>query len=164
MESETGRSGQETGTGRLKRHFMTEKDLTHRTIHLHLGIDDSRLMILNENEKIIQEAIYQFSRELFSKGKQYFSLEGNSTYATSIYIDERRNILMDIHLIENDGVDIDEIIRSGRFYLTGTAEWEDHPVGNKDPAYIRSLFMESIQFKSVAFSGQKLFKKTLFGV
>ena len=144
--------------------YMTEKDLTHRTIHLHIGIDDSRLMMLNENEKIIQEAIYQFSRELFSCGKQYFTLQGCSMYATSIYIDERRNILMDIHLIENDDVDIDEIIRSGRFYLTGAAEWSDVPVGKKDPAYIRSLHMQSVEFKSVSFSNPQFTKKTLFSL
>jgi len=143
---------------------MTNKDLTHRTIHLHIGIEDSRLMVLNENESLIQEAIYQFSRGVFSSGKQYFSLEGDSMYATAIYIDDRRNILMDIHLIENDDTDIDTIIKSGRFYLTGESDWEEFPVGDKDPAYIRSLHMNSITFNSVCFSREKLFKKTLFSL
>jgi len=141
---------------------MTEKDLTHRTIHLHIGIDDSRMMMLTENEKLIQEAIYTFSRAVFSTGKQYFALEGDSMYATAIYIDVRRNILMDIHLIENDDTDIDEIIKSGRFYLKGVADWVDMPIGDKDPAYIRSLHMTSIVFNSVVFNNYKNPKKTLF--
>ena len=143
---------------------MTDKDLTHRSIHLHIGVDDSRLMILDTNELMVREAITEFCRNVFSVGKQYFSLDGTSMYATSIYVDERRNILMDIHLIENDDIDIDQIIRSGRFYLTGAAEWEDRPVGDKDPAYIRSLFMQSIRFNSVSFSSKKILKRTLFSV
>jgi len=145
---------------------MTGKDLTHRTIQLHLGIDDSRMMVLNENEMIIRESIAEFSRELFSKGKQYFSLQGDSMYATAIYMeaDYTRKIMMDVHLIENDDTDIDEIIKSGRFYLTGAAEWEDKPIGDKDPAYIRSLFMESIAFKSVCFNSPKYPKKTLISL
>lgn len=147
---------------------MVDKDYTHRSIHLYIGKSDTQLLVLSSNRVMIENAITKFALDVFTSGRQYFSIQGASIYTNRLYMEDDK-IMMDIHLIENDDIHIDEIIRSGRFYLTGefTCGEVDVDTKGKNPSFILSSTLESLSFKSVAFSDEKKYatgQKTLFGV
>jgi len=137
-------------------------DLIHKTIPLHIGsYDESRLYVLEKNENIINDAVKELSDKLFSNNsKQFFHLKGKDFMVKSICMVDRK-IHMDVYVVYGkDTIDqllvdsINNIISSGRFYLKGEAEIEDVEIDDtqgKDPAYIKSLLIQSIKFTDVSF-------------
>lgn len=146
-----------------------------RSIVLNIGYERNGYCILGHNHNIISKAVDDFSFKLFTKynfnsqpsalcSRLYFNLQSLTFCMTQVRMDDIK-IYMDVSCFEPQlgnayadvtgwTVDIDDVIRSGKFCLGGDivlGDWEKDMREDSDPSYIKSKHIESIEFKSIKF-------------